>query len=111
VAVQDPQRVHQTAAAVVHRHVGATPRDVNPWIVTDLGQHVGDRREVVSVADVHLDHVVPGAGLQVRGRTGGDHFAVVDDDDVRGEPVGFVEVLGCQQDVRAGDDQAPDRVP
>ena len=63
------------------------------------------------VADVHLDHVVPSAGLQVRGRAGGDHRAVVDDDDVRGEPVGLVEVLGGQQDVRAGDDQAPDRVP
>jgi hypothetical protein len=60
---------------------------------------------------VHLDHVVPGAGLQLCGRTGGDHLAVVDDDDVGGEPVGFVEVLGGQQDVGAGSDQASDRVP
>ena len=66
---------------------------------------------MAGVADVHLDHIVPGTGLQLRGGTGGDHRAVVDDDDVRGEPVGFVEVLGCQQDVGAGDNQAPDRVP
>src|SRR5260370_33684322 len=80
--VQDPQRLHQAGAAVVHRYVGAAGGNVDPWTVTEFGQHFGDRREVVSVVDVHLDHVVPGAGLQLRGRTGGDHLAVGDDDDV-----------------------------
>jgi hypothetical protein len=60
---------------------------------------------------VHLDHVVPGAGLQFGGRAGGHHPAVVDDGDVGGEPVGFLEVLGGQQHVRAGHDQVMDRVP
>jgi hypothetical protein len=82
LAVQDPQRVHQAAAAVVHRHVGAMLGDVSPRIVTDPAQHAGDRREVPGVADVHFDHVVAGAGLQLRGRAGGDHPAVVDDDDM-----------------------------
>jgi hypothetical protein len=53
----------------------------------------------------------PRRGLQLRGRTGGDHLAVVDDDNVRGEPADFTEVLGRQRISRAGGRQAPDRVP
>src|SRR5579859_7318790 len=79
-AVQDPQHVHEAAAAVVHRHAGATLHGVGPRIAADPGQHVPDRREVTGVADVYLDHVVAGPGLQLRGRAGCDHLAVVDDD-------------------------------
>jgi len=38
-------------------------------------------------------------GLELVGGALGDHAAVVDDDDVVGELVGLLEILGRQQDV------------
>src|SRR6266540_3772192 len=110
-AVQGTHGLHQPAGPVLHRNRRPVHGEVGPGIAADGGQHRSHLRERRGVADVDLDHVIAGAGLQLRRCAGGDHRAVVDDDDVRREPIGLVEVLGGQQHIGAGGDELADRVP
>ena len=58
-----------------------------------------------------LDDVAPHARLELAEGAGGDGPAVVDDDDVIGQLVGLVQVVGGEQHVGPRADQGPDRLP
>ena len=64
-----------------------------------------DRRDRVAdpgaVRHHELEDVAADPALQLLGGALGDHLAVIEDDDRVGQLVGFVEVLGGQQDGRA----------
>ena len=80
--------------------------------VPSARERVRERVRATSrVAGVDLDDVLTGPRLELVGGAGGDHAAVVDDDDLLGELVGLVEVLRRQQHVGAGVDEVADRVP
>ena len=63
------------------------------------------------VLERDLELLAADAGLELVGRALGDHRAVVDHDDLVGEAIGLVEVLGRQQHGRALLDAALDRLP
>ena len=62
-------------------------------------------------SSAHLEALAADPVLELVGGALGDHAAVVDDDDLVGEPVGLLEVLGRQQHRRAGGDAAPRSSP
>jgi hypothetical protein len=109
--VQGPHGLQQPAGAVIDRHRRSVAGEVDLGVTADGGQHAGRALEGVGVTHVHLEHVLAGQGLQRRRGAGGDHLAVVDDDDVGGELIGLLQVLGGQQDVGPGGDQLADRRP
>ena len=67
-----------------------------------------ERRDVLHV---QLEHVCAHARLELARRAVRDHLAVVDDDDVVGELVGLVEVLGREQHGGAVGDELADEAP
>jgi uncharacterized protein YndB with AHSA1/START domain len=67
--------------------------------------------KVSAVTGANHEHLAAGARLQLVGGSRCDHAAVVDYHDPSCEPVGLVKVLGCQQHVGAGSDEAADRIP
>ena len=69
------------------------------------------RAALVGVGHADLDDRVAHARLEGRRRALGDHTAVVDDDDVVGETVGLLEVLGRQEEGGALADQLLDDFP
>ena len=74
-------------------------------------EQLGDGRHILAVADVHLDDVAADPLLELGRSTGGDGPTVVDDDDLAGEMVGLIEVLGGQQHVGPVLHERPDRRP
>src|SRR4029450_12053230 len=74
-------------------------------------QSGGDSWQVGLVAHVDLDDVAAGLLLELAGGAGGDGPAVVDDHDAAGQVVGLVQVLGGEEHVGAGGDQAADGGP
>ena len=54
---------------------------------------------------------LPGPGLELAGGAAGDDLAVVDDDDRPGEPFGFLDVLGGQQQAGALGGQVAQDLP
>jgi hypothetical protein len=79
--------------------------------VVEGGQSGGYSGQVGLVAHVDLDDVAAGPLLELAGGAGGDGPAVVDDHHPAGQVVGLVQVLGGEQHVGAGRDQAADGVP
>ena len=77
----------------------------------DGGEDLLDRGQIAGRARSDLDHVAPGTVLQLVRGAGVDDTAVVDDDDLAGELVGFLEVLGREQDVDTVGDEVADRLP
>jgi hypothetical protein len=67
----------------------------------ERGQRPGQPPRVLAGRGLHLQPVSPGPGLELAGRAAGDDRAVVDDDDQPGEPFGFLDVLGGQQQAGA----------
>src|SRR5439155_6754939 len=86
-------------------------RRVDSGLAVQLAQGLRQEGERGAVSGVNLDHVTPGATLELARSALGDDPALVDDHDVGGELVGLLEVLGRQQDVRAAGDHGPDGVP
>lgn len=58
-----------------------------------------------------LEDLATHLGLEFVRRTGGGRVTVIHDHDLVGESVGFLEVLGRQQDGRASGGKGANRVP
>src|SRR6266540_1567870 len=81
------------------------------FAVPDRGERARHLGDVLGSADVDLDHLAPCALLQLGGCALGDGSAVIDDDDLIGQVVGFVQVLGGEQNVGPPVDEPAHRVP
>ena len=62
-------------------------------------------------SEVTSKRAPPGVGLEFCGRATGDHLPTVDDHDLVGELVGFVEILRREQSVAPSVDESADNVP
>jgi len=76
-----------------------------------VGQQASHGDGCLVAFDRQLEHGVAQVSLEVRRRPLGDHRAVVDDDDVLGEPVGLFEVLGGEEHGGATRNECLDHVP
>jgi hypothetical protein len=92
----------ELAGVLVHHHL---------TVLRELAEHGARLRDVVGRGHHDLHPLAADLGLQLVGGAFGDRPAVVDDHDVVGEPVGFLEILRGQQHGRATGDQRHDDVP
>src|SRR6266542_425195 len=81
------------------------------FAVPDRGERAPHLGDVLGSADVDLDHLAPCALLQLGGFALGDGPPVIDDDDLIGQVVGLVQVLGGEQNIGPPVDEPAHRVP
>ncbi len=79
-------------------------RAFDKWLECPDGSWIGR-------VEGHLEACPSDPGLELGGRSGGDHPAVVDDHDPVGKFVGLVEVLGGEQKCDAVGDELADDAP
>jgi hypothetical protein len=79
--------------------------------VADLLDRGGGVREPGPVGHHELQHVPADAALELLGGARGDDQAAVDDRDLVSQLIGFIQVLGGEQQRRAAGHQRPDGVP
>ena len=112
----DPGAV-EAADRVGDRALAAADRDLQD-AVARLGPLAGERLErgaggldLGRVLEGDVEALAADLVLELVGGALGDHLAAVDHRDPVGEAVGLVEVLGGEQDGRAGGDPLLDRLP
>src|SRR6266540_4127427 len=116
------KRVRRAVWAVVVRKLALASeegagvmRSVAEVRVRGLGgnrpEHLLDGGEVPGRSGSHREHIAAGQGLELVGRARRDDLAVIDDHDVAGQLIGFLEVLGGEQDIGAAGDEIADRTP
>ncbi len=111
--VEGANHLGQSLRAVLDTDGDAPVRliDRRVLLVAEPGEHLRGGREVGVMADANLDAVAAGPALQFVGGPGGDRPAVIDDHDLVGELVGFLEILRGQQHVGARRHEHADGVP
>ena len=108
--VESAHGLHQRLRPGGDGQADPPPVDGGP-VRSDVADRRHDRFDVGVVGGDQFEPLSADLGLQLVGGALGDRRAAVDDDDVVGEPLGFLEVLGGQQQCRATVDEVGDHAP
>jgi hypothetical protein len=113
-SVEASQRLGENAGTAAHRGCDATAVLVH-FQTARIGRQVGENPagfgEPVARLDDDLDALTADLRLELVGGALGDRPAMVDDHDPVREPIGFLEVLGGEQQRGALGHQIGDHVP
>ena len=112
-AVQAPDGLDQRLrAAAPDTHVDHPGLLVHMGLsLADPGDRLGRVGEAVAIGHRELQHVPADPSLELLGGARGDDQTVVDDDDLVGQLVRLIQVLGGEQGRRPGRHQRPDDLP
>jgi len=116
VAVEQAQRGGQQGGTVRDTHLEAAAlvgvgRGLGGGDGAEVGERAGRSGQVGRVCQADAYGVAAEAGSEVVGCPGRDQAPAVDDRDGVGQAVGFLEVLGGEQDRRATGDELVDERP